>query len=120
METSSWRRSRPEARIAKEQDVAIDVAEKIMAGEFLGAIVDAGKIFCAVVARADFRNMANPEFSADFGGARIVAEQKNFYVRMDALPTAQCIALDRADVTAKGLRGGASTPKSSTLLHRFA
>ena len=81
-----------------------NLAKEEPAGELLGVIVDAGKVFCAVGARAAFRNMANPEFSADFGGARIVAEQKNFNVRMDALPTAPCIALDHVHVTAKGLR----------------
>jgi hypothetical protein len=41
---------------------------------------------------------------ADFGCARIVAKQQNLYIGMDALPTAEGVALNHIDVTVKGLR----------------
>ena len=94
------------AEIVEQQDVAIHMAENFVPRECLRLIVNAGEILRAVTILAHLWHMADAQFAANFGSAGIVPEKNDFRIRMDALPTAQCVALDDVNVPREGLRCG--------------
>src|ERR1700676_1215951 len=93
-------------KIIQQKNVAIYMAEQIVARKLLRLIVNAGKVFFTVAILAHARHMTKAQFRAYLCGARIIAKKQNLHFPVDLLPTAQGISLDHVDVTLERLRGG--------------
>src|ERR1051325_353322 len=68
--------------VVKQENVAIDMAEQIMARGLLGMVVDAREVFSAVGVLSHGRQMANAKLAASLGGSGVVAKKKYFHVGM--------------------------------------
>src|SRR6266436_3606277 len=91
------------AKIRKENDVAIDIAKEIVVREILRSVENRRKIFSAVLIALDAGNVANSEVAGGFGSALLVAEENHVGRGMNPLPTFDGITLNDADVPAKWL-----------------
>ena len=94
------------AKILRENDVAIRIAEKVVARDGLRSrehvihAIQTGRIFFRV------RLMPNPQLIRRFSGALVVAEEDDFCVWMHQRPALQSVSLDNAAVPCKWLGGG--------------
>ena len=93
-------------KIIEQKNIAIYVAEQIVARKLLRLIVNTGQVFRAVTIFAHRRHVTNTQFRAYLRGACVIAKKQNLHVRVNLLPTAQRISLDHVDVTQKRLRRG--------------
>jgi hypothetical protein len=90
--------------IVKQDNVAIDVANDVVAGQLLGFGEDGMEEDRAEFVALDLRLVAKPKFAGDFRGAFVSAEKNDFVFGVKALPALDGIALDDADVAFKGFR----------------
>src|SRR5208282_4227085 len=91
--------------IAGQNDVAIDVAEDVVARDLLGAAENGAQTLRAILPTLDRGFVAQTQFAADLRGARIVAEENHLHVRMQPLPAFQRIALDHRGVPGERFGG---------------
>lgn len=91
--------------IGQQDDVAIDVAEDLVAGDGLGAGEKVVQALGAVLVALDVRLVAESKFPGGFGGAIIGAKKDDLDVWVQGFPGLQGVALDDASVADKGFGG---------------
>src|ERR1700693_3776894 len=94
--------SKGSGKIGEQKDIAIHVAEKIMAGNFLSTAKNIIDALGAKRIRFDVRFVAQTKLVADFPGAFVGTKNDDFYRGIKAFPTEQRVTLGHADVTTKG------------------
>ena len=92
-------------KVGRQNNVAITIANVLVAGHLLPRDEDGAHRFRAVLPVFDVRFIAQVQFPADFGNARLVAQQNNFYVWIKPAPALQGAALDDGTVALEGLGG---------------
>src|SRR2546427_10799895 len=92
--------------ILHQDDVAIDVAEGVVAGDGLGAGKEIVEALGAPLVALGVGLVAESELPSGFGGAFVVTEENDFDLGMQGLPGLQGVTLDDAGVAAEGLGGG--------------
>ena len=92
--------------IVKEENVAIDVADGVVAGELLGFEEDGVEEDGAEFVALNVRLVAEVELAGDFGGAFVGAEEDDFDVGVEAHPGLDGVALDDVDVRFEGFGDG--------------
>src|SRR5208283_1046372 len=94
------------AKIVEQQDVAVGIAEQVVARELPGPLKQEVSARRAQAIALGFRLVAQAEFAANFSGALFVAEENHLNVWMQPLPAFQRVALDDVNMPGKGLRRG--------------
>jgi len=94
------------AEIIEEENVAIDVANGVVAGELLGFEEDGMEEDGAEFVAFDVGLVTEVEFAGDFGGAGVSAEEDDFDIGVEAHPGLDGVALDDVDVPFEGFRDG--------------
>jgi len=92
--------------IVEEENVAIDVANGVVAGELLGLEEDGVEEDGAELVAVHVGLVAEVEFAGDLGGAFVGAEEDDLDLGMEAHPGLNGVALDDVDVPFKGLGDG--------------
>ncbi len=91
--------------IGEQENVAVDVAKKIVASERLGPVEQAVQTLGAELVAFDARLMAEAELRANLGRAGIVSEENHLNLWMKGAPARDGVSLDYSAVIAKRLGG---------------
>ena len=92
--------------ILHQDDVAIDVAEGVVARDGLGTGKEIVEALGAPLVALGVGLVTESELPSGFGGTFVVTEENDFDLGMKRLPGLQRVALDDAGVAAEGLGGG--------------
>src|SRR5271166_1632895 len=88
-------------KIGKQEDVAIDVAQEVVAGDLLGALKNPVNALGTKFIGFYVRLVTKTEFGASFCGAFFSTKNDDFYIWEKGFPAAKCVALRDFNVVTK-------------------